>query len=104
MNLTIAEATPLVGFVVAILGLWWRVETRISAGAVKAQAKAEQVEKDLNEFKLTVAKEYAPNGWVKDVESRMVTRFDQIMDELHGIREDFKEVVMNRQSKTRGRT
>jgi hypothetical protein len=91
---TAADLTTILGAVTAVLILWWRVETRISAGAVKAQAKADAVERDLAEFKLAVAQSYAPNGWVKDVENRMVSRLEQIVDELHGLRQDFKDVMM----------
>lgn len=94
MNLTIAEATPLLAFVVAILGLWWRVETRISAGAVKAQAKADAVEADLARYKTEVADNYVKVGYLKDVEGRLGARLDKIVDELHGMRGDFQEAIV----------
>jgi uncharacterized membrane-anchored protein YhcB (DUF1043 family) len=104
--LTFADIQMLVGVAIGGILLWWRVETRVSSGAIKAQAKAEQVEKDFNAFKLEVAKNYATNGFIRDVEERLGERFDKIVAELHGMRSDFQKAMvdMAKNSNSRRRT
>jgi hypothetical protein len=93
--LTFADVTMLLGLVGAVLGLWWRVETRVSTGAKEAMAKALQVEKDLQDYRLEVAENYAKNGFIRDVEHRLGERFDNIVKELHGMREDFQKAMID---------
>ena len=96
-------------FLTLLGGLWWRVETRISAGSKEAQKKADEAMKkaetahnQLNDFKLEVAENYAKNGFLKDVENRLGQRFDGIVSELHGMRQDFQKAMMD--SATQRRT
>lgn len=84
-----------------IAGLWWRVETRISASSTEAlktadeaQAKSETAQSQLNDFKLEVAQNYARNAFLKDVEDRLGERFDAIVGELHGMRQDFNKAMV----------
>ena len=84
-----------------IAGLWWRVETRISSAATDALARADEAFKkaelahsQLNDFKLEVAQNYAKNGFLKDVEDRLGERFDAIVGELHGMRQDFNKAMV----------
>jgi hypothetical protein len=93
--LTLADLQMLFGISVGGILLWWRVETRVSSGAVKALKKAEQVENDFNKFKLEVAENYAKNGFIRDVEQRLGERFDNIVKELHGMRDDFQKAMID---------
>jgi hypothetical protein len=93
-TLTLASLGQIIILLGAILTLWWRVETRVSSGAVEANKKADDVLTELNAFKLMVAENYAKNGFLKDVEARLLLRFDGIVAELHGMRGDFQEVIV----------
>ena len=103
--ITLSSLAQFLGLLVLLGGLWYRVETRISAGAMRAQEKADLVAVQLglyremsndllNKFKLEVAETYARTGYLKDVEARLISRFDAIVEELHGIRADFHEAMM----------
>lgn len=94
-----------VGQILVIIGsmaaLWWRVETRISQGsidamnrAIKAELKAEIAQIQLNEFKLEASENYARHGYLKDVEARIIQRFDAIVNELHGMRTDLNKAMV----------
>lgn len=103
--ITLTSLAQMLGLVAIIGGLWYRVETRISSGAIRAQEKAdlvaghlaiykEMTAQDLNKFKLEVAENYARNGYLKDVEARLISRFDAIVEEIHGMRADFQEAMV----------
>lgn len=92
--LTVGDFTVLVTLVVAVLGLWWRIENKVSGPAKEALVKAQFVEAELNRYKLEVANEYAKNGFIRDVENRLVERFDSIVKELHGLRTDLQQAVI----------
>lgn len=92
--LTVADIGMLIGLIGSVLGLWWRVETRVSSGAKEAMAKALAVETALQEYRLEVAENYAKNGFIRDVEHRLGERFDNIVKELHGMREDFQKAMI----------
>lgn len=95
---TIAQILPIIA---ALMALWWRVETRISQGsidamnrALKAELKSELVAAELNAFKLEASENYAKHGYLKDVEARIIQRFDAIVTELHGMRTDFNKAMV----------
>jgi hypothetical protein len=90
-----AEVIAVLTMLSAVLGLWWRVETRISSGAIEAMKKAREVEVALHEYKVEVVENYAKNGFIRDVESRLGQRFDAIVDELHGLRQDFQAAMVD---------
>ena len=94
--ITVGELVQIVGLVSAILALWWRVETRISRGAVEAMAHSTATAKALTDFKLYVAEHYVKSGLLKEVEERLIERFDAMVEELHGMREDFHKAMINR--------
>ena len=93
--LTVGDLTVLIGLVGAVLGLWWRIETRVSGSAKEALTKAQAVETALHDYKLEVAENYAKNGFIRDVEHRIGERFDKIVDELHGMRTDFQKAMVD---------
>lgn len=92
-NNFVVELTAVIVFVSSILGLWWRVETRISQGALDALEKIDELEKDFNTFKLHVAENYVKSGLLKEVEVRIIERMGAIVTELHGLRDDFKSAM-----------
>ena len=94
-SVTFGDVTIFCGAAVGLLTLWWRVETRVSAGAKDAMNKAQQVEAALNDYKLDVAENYAKNGFIRDVENRLGARFDAIVAELHGLRTDFQKAMVD---------
>ena len=103
--LTLGSLSQFIVMGLGILGLWWRVEHRVSAGANRAQEKADLVAaqlalfremsaQNLNDFKLEVAEYYAKSDYIKNVEDRLIQRFDAIVKELHGMREDIQEAMV----------
>lgn len=90
-----------IGLCVALLTLWYRVETRISKSALEAKTVAETALKtasdahtNLHAFKLDVAENYAKGDIIKDVETRVLSRIDAVVAELHGMRKDFQDAMM----------
>lgn len=86
------------GFFIVLLGglaaLWWRVETRISSGAREAMQKADRAQEELAAFQLEVTRGYVPHGDLKDVETRMLDRLDGLVKELHGLRQDVQNAIV----------
>jgi hypothetical protein len=112
--LTLTSIGQLLAVVTVFATLWWRVETRISKGSVDAMDRANAaiaetalVKSQLNDHKLEVAENYAKNGYLKDVEARIISHISSIVLELHGIREDLKGAmieVAKSKVNTRGRS
>lgn len=78
---------PLCMAATLILGVWYRVEGKIEkAKSVADQAvasaseKAHDVEKQLSDFKLKVAEEYASWDTVRSIEARLTERMDNLAD------------------------
>jgi hypothetical protein len=70
-----------------VLGVWYRVDGKIEAAktaADKATAaageKAAAVERELSEFKVKVAEEYASWDTVRSIETRLTERMDELSD------------------------
>lgn len=91
----------IIGVLTGLAGLWYRVETRISKGAVDAKetaiaaaASAHKAHEALHAFKLDVAENYAKGALIKDVETRVLSRIDSVVTELREMRKDFHEAVM----------
>lgn len=85
--ITLNSLGQMLGILVLLGGLWWRVETRISTGAIQARAKADEALEKINSFRLEVAEHYAKMAFIKDIETR-------ILEELQGMRKDFHEAVV----------
>lgn len=98
--ITFSDLSMFIGMIAAVLGLWWRMETRVSSAAREALIKAQDVDRALHDYKLEVAENYAKNGFIRDVESRIGERFDKIVDELHGMRTDFQKAMVDLASKS----
>ena len=94
--ITLNLLIELVALAGALGALWYRVETRISKGAVDAMAKAESAHDKLHVFELEVAENYVKASLMKDVETR-------ILDEIKGMRRDFSEGMKAIGTTSRGR-
>lgn len=93
--ITLADLAVLLTVATALAGFWYRMETRVSSAAKDALAKAQAVETLLQDYKLEVAENYAKNGFLRDVEHRLGERFDKIVAELHGMRDDFQKAMID---------
>ena len=93
--------STLAGF---ILGIWWRVEAKISSAAeaagmraLAAQAKAEIVAEQLSNYKIHVAENYANKDGVTrqfDLVSKSITEFgDRMEKRLDGMNERLDRVI-----------
>jgi hypothetical protein len=78
---------PLCMAATLILGVWYRVEGKIDKAkaaadeaAASAAEKAHDVEKQLSDFKLKVAEEYASWDTVRAIEARLTERMDNLAD------------------------
>lgn len=102
--ITFADLASLVGLIVALAGLWWRLEAAISkvrddaqkkidAVTAEAQRNIDAVRADLAEYKTEVAKDYARNGYLRDLEDRVLKRIDGLTTEIHGLRSDISDAV-----------
>jgi hypothetical protein len=87
------------GLLSLVIGLWARLERRLRGtereanakiGEVEreAHAKIEGVEKSLADYKLEVAKNYASNAHLKDLEARL-------LDSIRQLKEDIRELPKN---------
>lgn len=98
--LTIADIVALLAIASAVGGLWWRIEAAISKvrddGAKRvdhlSHALAEQATA-LADYKTEVAKDYARNGYLRDVEERVLKRIGEVVTEIHGLRSEIGEAV-----------
>ena len=79
-------------------------DRRTEGVAKAALKKAEKTASDLDQFKLEVAENYAKNGFIRDVEDRLGKRFDAIVTELHGMRSDLQDAIINMAGSTNKRT
>ena len=70
------QVTMLVGLAVVLSGAWWFLFSYILA-----------VKKELNEFRLEVAKDYASQMLLKDLEKRLVIALKELRDEFHDMPE-----------------
>ena len=68
-----------------IIGVWRRVDGKIEAAQDAADTahafateKAHDVEKQLSDFKLKVAEEYASWDTVRSIETRLIERMDEL--------------------------
>jgi hypothetical protein len=109
--LTIADLTTLLGLVTAVGALWWRIEQAIKAVKTEVDADISDIRKelksvdaDLRSFKTEVAKEYARNGYIRDVEERVLARVGEVVSEIHGLRAEISEAVKVFMGQTNKRT
>ena len=73
--ITYAQISAFVTFSGVVLGLWIRIEHR-----------ARSIDKDLQAYKLEVAKSLASKNHVQDVEQKMLKRLDDLLAEFRELR------------------
>lgn len=105
--LTITDIIALLTLFSLLGGLWWRIEAAITKvredGDKRIAALAEHVsannkaladfKTELADYKTEVAKEYARNGYLRDVEERVIKRIDSIASDIHGLRQEIGDAV-----------
>jgi hypothetical protein len=79
---------------IPVATLWWRVETRISTGAKEAIMKADLALSENAKLRLDLASNYADKNHIKEVEGRLLDRLDGLVEELHGMRQDFQAAIL----------
>ncbi|MEM7216674.1 MAG: hypothetical protein AAF423_14140 [Pseudomonadota bacterium] len=77
--ITYSDLAMLFALFGAVGGLWWKIHARIS--------KAESA---LSDFKVQVAKEYATNKGIEQMESRVVDAIRRLGDRLDRVMEGSK--------------
>lgn len=99
-SLTMTDLITLLTVIGGALGLWWRIEAAISKARTEmnvqvaaARKRADDAIAQLAEYKTEVAKNYAPNGYLRDVEERVLKRIDGAIQEIHLMREEFGKAV-----------
>lgn len=107
MAVTFELIVILVIFAGGVLGIWWRVEARIDRGdallqkQLATQLKAiedrrEEIllaQKDLADYKLKAAQDFASVAHMKDVELRLATAIDRLTNRIEGLPRQFAEQV-----------
>jgi hypothetical protein len=95
-DFTYANAIQLVSLLFvglgSLLGVWWRMEQRIRAVETKASDEVRSVDKQLSEYKLEVAQDYATWNSVKEFQTGLVNRMDNMSARL----ETMPDVVVER--------
>jgi hypothetical protein len=80
--LTLSDLATFGTIIAAVLGLWWRIEQMTG-----------HVRDDLASYKLTVASDYARNGYIRDVDERWGKRFADLTGEIHAMRESIERLM-----------
>jgi hypothetical protein len=103
-NITWEMIAGLFGIIVAILGIWRRVEGKIKEAAdtanlraLSAQTKAETIATDLSKYQIHVAETYASKAGVEvqfNAISKSITEFgDRVETRLTGMNERLDRVI-----------
>jgi hypothetical protein len=82
MSQLVALAGPTVTALIAIVGLWKKLESRILEVEAQATNKVHAVEVALSDFKLKVAEEYASWETVRSIEGRLTERMDNLSEQV----------------------
>ena len=86
--ITWEQVIGLIAIFGALGGVWLRIERALAAVSAAAGAKHDALRAELNEFQIKVASEYARNGYIRDVEERVLKRIGEVVSELHLLRTD----------------
>lgn len=77
----ITYIAPIIGLLTFILGVWWKVEGKIT----DAKDKGNSVERDLAAYKLHVSETYTTKSGMKEIK-------DEILGAVSGIRDDVRHL------------
>jgi hypothetical protein len=78
----ISLAGPTLTAIIAIIGVWKKMESRITDVEAQATIKVHAVETALSDFKLKVAEEYASWETVRSIEGRLTERMDNLSEQV----------------------
>jgi uncharacterized coiled-coil protein SlyX len=78
----ISLAGPTLTAIIAIIGVWKKMESRITDVEAQSTIKVHAVETALSDFKLKVAEEYASWETVRSIESRLTERMDNLSTQV----------------------
>lgn len=94
-SITWEQITALLVIAGSVSGIWIRLEKRFNAvrddlEKLRDIHKADlmTVRENLTQFKLDVADRYVRTGYLKDVENRIMKRLDDLISEIHQMRQD----------------
>lgn len=80
----------------SVLASWVTFRVRMALAEKRAHEAfeiAKATREALADFKLYVANNYAQNGHLEKVESRLLAKFDELVDEMKGLRKDFMNMI-----------
>ena len=82
-------AGPLIAAAGLISGVWWRMESKVETVRIDAEKDVKEannavhaIEKQLNDFRLEVTRDYASWDTVKAIEARLTARMDSLSAEV----------------------
>jgi hypothetical protein len=78
----ISLAGPTLTAIIAIIGVWKKMESRITDVEAQSTIKVHAVETALSDFKLKVAEEYASWETVRSIEGRLTERMDNLSEQV----------------------
>lgn len=100
LNVLIAAATFVVGALGAAFGVWrWLIgtlranEAEAKTQHVLLQTQVDLVRSQLNEFKLEVAKHYASDDRLQQMEAKFTTAIDKLINRFDTFATDFNRLV-----------
>ncbi|MGX9944841.1 hypothetical protein ACTG4Q_20465 [Bradyrhizobium denitrificans] len=82
LETVLSLAGPTIAAAGFVSGVWYRMETKVESVRRDAAASVHAVEKELAEFKLKVAEEYASWETVKAIEARLTERMDTLSENV----------------------
>ncbi len=71
MSITLSDIWQALGILFALAGLWWRLQSQITANA-----------RTLDAYKLEVAEKYASVEHLREVEARLVISIDRLTERI----------------------
>jgi hypothetical protein len=83
---TITNGIQLAGLLLAgatsLLTVWWRIEVRVRGIEDAAIEKTARMERELQDFKLNVAENYASWDTVKEIEARLAKGIENVSNQV----------------------
>ncbi len=80
--ITIGDFLALAGFLVTVVIAVWKVNTAVSAKVASVYKRCDEISKELNDYKLRAAKEFASVEHLTAVETRLATAIEKLTDRI----------------------